>query len=142
MQENQIMSSFNRVILMGRLTQDIELRTTSGGHSVVDVGLAVNERRLSKGGEWKEQVQYIDVTFWNRKAEVIAEYFSKGSPILIEGKLQLERWEKDEKTFSKLKVRGEQFSFVGSKSQTQSGTKSSSGDEALAGIGNENDIPF
>ncbi|MEC7567058.1 MAG: single-stranded DNA-binding protein [Planctomycetota bacterium] len=136
------MSSFNRVILMGRLTQDIELRTTSGGHSVVDVGLAVNERRLSKGGEWKEQVQYIDVTFWNRKAEVIAEYFSKGSPILIEGKLQLERWEKDEKTFSKLKVRGEQFSFVGSKSQTQSGAKSSSGDEALAGIGSENDIPF
>ena len=136
------MSSFNRVILMGRLTHDIELRTTSAGHSVADIGMAINDRRLSNSGEWKEQVQFIDVTFWNRKAEVIAQYFSKGSPILIEGKLQLDRWEKDEKKFTKLKVRGEQFSFVGSKSETQDGNDSESGGKALAGVGDEDDIPF
>ena len=136
------MSSFNRVILMGRLTQDVELRTTSGGHSVTDIGLAINERRLSRDGEWVDQVQYIDVTFWNRKAEVVAEYFHKGSSILIEGKLQLERWEKDEKKFSKLKVRGDQFSFVGSKPTVQEDGASSADGESLAGIGVADDIPF
>ena len=136
------MSSFNKVIIMGRLTRDVDLRTTSGGNSVTDLGIAINERRLGANGEWVDAIQFVDVTFWNRKAEVIAQYFSKGSAILIEGKLQLDRWEKDEKKFSKLKVRGEQFSFVGSKSETQDGNDSESNGKVLAGIAEEDDIPF
>ena len=111
------MSSFNKVIIMGRLTRDVELRTTSGGNSVIDLGVAINERRLGPNGEWVDAIQFVDVTFWNRKAEVIAQYFQKGSPILIEGALQLDRWEKDGKKNSKLKVRGTEFSFVGNKTE-------------------------
>jgi single-strand DNA-binding protein len=125
------MSSFNKVIIMGRLTRDVELRTTSGGNSVIDLGLAINERRLGANGEWVDAIQFVDITFWNRKAEVIAQYFKKGSPILIEGALQLDRWEKDGKKFSKLKVRGTEFSFVGNKAEPELVT-------AMA----DDDIPF
>ena len=140
------MSSFNKVIIMGRLTRDVDLRTTSGGNSVTDLGIAINERRLGANGEWVDAIQFVDVTFWNRKAEVIAQYFKKGSPILIEGALQLDRWEKDGKNFSKLKVRGTDFSFVGNKTEPSIGNGHGNGNgksetelvEAMA----VDDIPF
>ncbi len=134
------MSSFNKVIIMGRLTRDIELRTTSGGNSVLDLGLAINERRLGANGEWVDAIQFVDITFWNRKAEVIAQYFKKGSPILIEGALQLDRWEKDGKKFSKLKVRGTEFSFVGNKAETENGN--GKGEPELVTALADDDIPF
>ncbi len=132
------MSSFNKVIIMGRLTRDDELRTTSGGNSVIDLGLVINERRLGANGEWVDAIQFVDITFWNRKAEVIAQYFKKGSPILIEGALQLDRWEKDGKKFSKLKVRGTEFSFVGNKSEN--GNEST--EPELVAATADDDIPF
>lgn len=132
------MSSFNKVIIMGRLTRDDELRTTSGGNSVIDLGLAINERRLGANGEWVDAIQFVDITFWNRKAEVIAQYFKKGSPILIEGALQLDRWEKDGKKFSKLKVRGTEFSFVGNKSENGNGST----EPELVAATADDDIPF
>ncbi|MBT3889372.1 MAG: single-stranded DNA-binding protein [Planctomycetaceae bacterium] len=135
------MSSFNKVIIMGRLTRGVELRTTSGGHSVIDLGVAVNERRPGDNGEWVDVTQFVDVTFWNRKAEVIAQYFQKGSPILIEGSLQLERWEKDGKHFSKLKVRGTEFSFVGNKAGTDIADGNSKPEPELVGMAAD-DIPF
>ena len=101
------MSSFNKVIIMGRLTRDVELRTTSGGNSVIDLGVAINERRLGPNGEWVDAIQFVDVTFWNRKAEVIAQYFQKGSPILIEGALQLDRWRRMERKIRNLKCGGQ-----------------------------------
>ncbi len=134
------MSSFNKVIIMGRLTRDIELRTTSGGNSVLDLGLAINERRLGANGEWVDAIQFVDITFWNRKAEVIAQYFKKGSPILIEGALQLDRWEKDGKKFSKLKVRGTEFSFVGNKAERENGN--GKGEAELVTAMADDDIPF
>jgi single-strand DNA-binding protein len=134
------MSSFNKVIIMGRLTRDVELRTTSGGNSVIDLGLAINERRLGANGEWVDAIQFVDITFWNRKAEVIAQYFKKGSPILIEGALQLDRWEKDGKKFSKLKVRGTDFSFVGNKAETENGNGKAEPELVTAMA--DDDIPF
>ena len=138
------MSSFNKVIIMGRLTRDVDLRTTSGGNSVTDLGIAINERRLGANGEWVDAIQFVDVTFWNRKAEVIAQYFKKGSPILIEGALQLDRWEKDGKNFSKLKVRGTDFSFVGNKTEAiiENGDGNGKAEPELVDAMAVDDIPF
>ena len=80
------MASYNRVILLGNLTRDIELKYTQGGTAVTDVGLAVNERRKAANGEWVEETTFVDVTFWGRTAEVAGEYLGKGSPVFIEGR--------------------------------------------------------
>lgn len=98
------MASYNRVIVVGNLTRDIELRYTPGGTAVADIAIAVNERRKSASGEWVEEVTFIDVTMWGRTAEVASEYLGKGSPILVEGRLKQERWESEGKKRSKLKV--------------------------------------
>jgi single-strand DNA-binding protein len=98
------MASYNRVIVVGNLTRDIELRYTPGGTAVADIAIAVNERRKSASGEWVEEVNYIDITMWGRTAEVASEYLGKGSPILVEGRLKQERWESEGKKRSKLKV--------------------------------------
>ena len=83
------MASYNRVILVGNLTRDIELKYTPGGTAVTDIGMAVNDRRKSATGEWVDETTFVDVTLWGRTAEVASEYLSKGSPILVEGRLKL-----------------------------------------------------
>src|SRR3954466_269264 len=88
------MASFNRVILVGNLTRDPELRYIPSGTAVSDIGLAVNDR-IKRGDQWVDETTFVDVTLWGRTAEVANEYTSKGSPILIEGRLKLDRWEKD-----------------------------------------------
>ena len=109
------MSNFNKVILMGHLSRDVELKSVNSGTSLVELGVAVNERRKSAEGTWKEQVHFIDVTFCGKKADVIAQYLAKGDPILIEGRLKQNRWEANGKNHSRINVYGEQFSFVGSR---------------------------
>ena len=89
------MASYNRVVLVGNLTRDIELKTTQSGIAVAEVGVAVNER-VKRNDEWIEDVTFVDVTLWARSAEVAAQYLGKGSPILVEGRLKLDRWETDE----------------------------------------------
>src|SRR5262245_56451806 len=89
------MASFNRVILLGNLTRDVEVRYLQSGTAVADVGLAVNDRRKGQNGEWIEETTFVDVTLWGRTAEVAGEYLGKGSPILIEGRLKYDTWEKD-----------------------------------------------
>lgn len=98
------MASYNRVILMGNLTRDVQLRYTPGGTPVTEVGLAVNDRRKNQNGEWVDEVTFVDVTFWGRTAEVAAEYLSKGSPVFVEGRLKLDTWEKDGQKNYKLRV--------------------------------------
>jgi len=98
------MSSFNRVILMGNVTRDPELRYIPSGTAVVDLSLAVNDRRRQGDGSYVDEAHFFDVTIWARKAEIAAQYLSKGSPVLIEGRLRQERWEKDGQKFSKVKV--------------------------------------
>lgn len=98
------MASYNRVILMGNLTRDVQLRYTPGGTPVTEVGLAVNDRRKNQNGEWIDETTFVEVTFWGRTAEVAAEYLSKGSPVFVEGRLKLDTWEKDGQKNYKLRV--------------------------------------
>jgi single-strand DNA-binding protein len=109
------MASFNRVILVGNVTRDIELRYIASGTAVTDLGLAVNDRRKNDKGEWIEETTFVDVTLWGRQAEVAGEYLSKGSSVLIEGRLKLDTWEKDGKKNSKLRVVGERMQMLGGK---------------------------
>jgi single-strand DNA-binding protein len=111
------MASFNRVILVGNLTRDPELRYIPSGMAVTDVGLAVNDRRKNAQGEWVEDTTFVDVTLWGRTAEVASEYLGKGSSVLIEGRLKLDTWEKDGKKNSKLRVVGERMQMLGAKGQ-------------------------
>ncbi|MBX3434451.1 MAG: single-stranded DNA-binding protein [Pirellulales bacterium] len=97
------MASFNRVILVGNLTRDPELRYISSGTAVSEIGLAVNDR-VKKGDQWVDETTFVDVTLWGRTAEVANEYLSKGSPLLIEGRLKYDSWEKDGQKRSKLRV--------------------------------------
>ncbi len=110
------MASFNRVILVGNLTRDPELRYIPSGTAVADIGLAINDK-VKKGDEWVEETVFVDVTLWARTAEVAAQYLSKGSPVLIEGRLKLDTWEKDGQKRSKLKVIGERLQMLGSRKE-------------------------
>ena len=109
------MASFNRVILMGNITRDIELRYTPGGQAVTDVGLAVNDRRKNQAGEWVDETTFVDVTLWGRTAEIASEYLSKGSPVLFEGRLKLDTWEQEGQKRSKLRVVGERMQMLGAR---------------------------
>ena len=111
------MASFNRVILIGNLTRDPELRYLQSGMAVVDLGLAVNDKRKNAAGEWVDETTFVDVTLWGRTAEVAGEYLSKGSPVFIEGRLKLDTWETDGQKRSKLKVVCEKMQLIGPKGQ-------------------------
>src|ERR1700704_5480387 len=110
------MASFNKVILLGNLTRDPEVRYTPKGTAVTDLGLAVNRTYTADNGEKREEVTFVDVTFWGRTAEVAGEYLKKGRPVFVEGRLQLDSW--DDKTSgqkrTKLKVIGENMQMLGS----------------------------
>jgi single-strand DNA-binding protein len=109
------MANFNKVILAGNLTRDPEMRYTPKGTAIANFGLALNRKWKSESGETKEEVTFVDIEAWDRQAEVVAQYFKKGNPILVEGRLKLDQWE-DKNTHqkqSKLKVRLESFSFLG-----------------------------
>ena len=109
------MASFNRVILVGNVTRDLEIRYTQSGLAVTDLGLAVNDRRKNQAGEWIDETTFVDVTLWGRQAEVAGEYLSKGSPVLIEGRLKLDSWEQDGQKRSKLRVVGERMQMLGNR---------------------------
>ena len=109
------MASFNRVILLGNLTRDVEVRYLQSGMAVADIGMAVNDRRKGQNGEWIEETTFVDVTLWGRTAEVAGEYLSKGSPLLVEGRLKYDTWEKDGQKRSKLSVVCERMQMVGSR---------------------------
>lgn len=110
------MPSFNRVILMGNLSRDVELKYLQSGTAVTEIGLAVNEKRKdAKTDKWIEEVVWVDVTLWGRNAEIAGEYLGKGSAVLIEGRLKLDQWEQDGQKRSKLRVVGEQLRMLGGK---------------------------
>jgi single-strand DNA-binding protein len=110
------MASFNKVILMGNLTRDPELRYTPKGTAIAKVGLAVNRVWTNEAGEKKEDVTFVDVDIFGRTAENVGQYMRKGRPILIEGRLKLDQWD-DKQTGqkkSKLGVVAETVQFLGS----------------------------
>ena len=106
--------AYNKVIIQGNLVRDVELKKTQSGNSVAVFTVAVGSRYKAKDGSVKEEVAFIDVESWGKQAEVIAEYFNRGSQILIDGRLKQDSWEKDGQKHTKLKVSLESFSFVGS----------------------------
>ena len=87
------MPSFNRVILVGHLTRDPEVKTLQSGTTVANFGLAINEHYKDKNGDKKESTTFVDIEVWKRQAENCGEYLSKGSAVLIDGKLKLDQWE-------------------------------------------------
>jgi single-strand DNA-binding protein len=137
------MASYNRVILMGNLTRDIQLRYTPGGTPVTEVGLAVNDRRKDNNGNWVDEVTFVDVTFWGRTAEVASEYLSKGSPVFIEGRLKLDTWEKDGQKNYKLRVVCDRMQMLGAGGggggPRASGTNSRSSGEYVTSSGAPDD---
>lgn len=109
------MSNFNKVLLMGNLTRDPELRYTAGGTAIARFGMAINRMYKAQDGEQKKETCFVDVSMFGRRAEVISEYFSKGSSIFIEGRLRFEQWEsQDGQKRNRLSVMAENFEFVGS----------------------------
>ena len=111
------MASFNKVILLGNLTRDPEVRYTPKGTAVTELGMAVNRVYTAENGEKREEITFVDVTFWGRTAEIAGEYLKKGRPVFIEGRLQLDTWDDKQsgQKRSKLKVVGEGLQLIGSR---------------------------
>lgn len=109
------MANFNKVILIGNVTRDPEVKYTPKGSAVTDIGLAVNRTFTLDGGEKREETTFVDVTFWGRTAEIAGEYLKKGRPVFIEGRLQLDTWEDKQsgQKRNKLRVVGETMQFLG-----------------------------
>lgn len=109
------MANLNKVMLIGNVTRDPEIKYTPKGSAVTDLGIAVNRVYTPEGGEKREETTFVDVTLWGRQAEIAGEYCKKGRSIYIEGRLQLDSWE--DKTSgqkrSKLRVVGENFQLLG-----------------------------
>jgi single-strand DNA-binding protein len=125
------MASFNKVILVGNLTRDPEVRYTPKGSAVCDLGLAVNRQYSTENGEKREEVTFVDVVLWARLAEIAGEYLRKGRPVLIEGRLQLDSWDDKQsgQKRSKLRVIGETMQLLGSRQG------SGDADEGMSGGG-------
>ncbi len=129
------MASFNKVLLMGNLTRDPELRYTSGGAAVASFGLAVN-RKFKQGEEWKEDVCFVDITVWAKQGENCAQYLNKGSLVFIEGRLNFQTWETDGQKRNKLEVVANNVQFL-----TRQGDKVSMDKDSLPSSPAD-DIPF
>ena len=134
------MASYNKVILVGNLTRDPQVRYTPSGTPVAEIGLAVNRYWTDKQTNTRrEETTFVDVTLWARDAEVAGEYLSKGRPVLIEGRLQLDTW--DDKTTgqkrSKLRVVGERMQFLGTREGGGGGGRGAPPPEHAEGPGPE-----
>ena len=133
------MPSFNKVILMGNITRDPELRFLPNNTAVCDVGLAVNDRYQNKAtGQWEDRPNFVDCTAFGRNAENISKFFNKGNPIFIEGKLRFEQWEDrtSGQKRSKLKVVIDLWQFVDSKGGGGQSGGDGGGEQASGGYGN------
>src|SRR5580693_10654684 len=121
------MANLNRVLLIGNLTRDPEIRYTPKGTAVADIALAVNRVFTGEDGEKREEVTYVDVVVWSRLAEIAEQYLKKGRPVFIEGRLQLDSWD-DKQTGqkrSRLRVVAENLQLLGSRQEGEgSGTSS------------------
>jgi len=144
------MANLNKVLLLGNVTRDPEVRYTPKGSAVCDLGIAVNRAYTTDSGEKREEVTFVDVTLWGRTAEVASEYLKKGRPVFIEGRLQMDSWD-DKQTGQKrtrLRVVAENMQLLGGRSagggdataesrQTTAPPKKSAAPES-----DEDEIPF
>ena len=150
------MANLNKVMLIGNLTRDPEVRFTPKGTAVAEIGLAINRNWTNDQGQKQEETTFVDVTLWSRQAEIAQQYLSKGSPIYIEGRLQLDTWDDKEtgKKRSKLRIIGENFQFLGAKAgsserpqaarqpQQQAGPPQGASAAPQDDFQEEDDIPF
>jgi single-strand DNA-binding protein len=126
------MANLNKVMLMGNLTRDPEVRYTPKGTAVAELGLAINRVYTADNNEKREETTFVDVTLWGRTAEIAGEYLKKGRPVFIEGRLQLDTWD-DKQTGqkrSKLKVVGEAMQLMGSRGDGGGGGGGGGGGES------------
>lgn len=131
------MASFNKVILLGNLTRDPEVRYTPKGSAVCDLGVAVNRVYTTDSGERREEVTYVDVVLWARLAEIAGEYLKKGRPVFIEGRLQMDSWD-DKQTGQKrtrLRVVGESMQLLGGRPSGAGAAPESSAEDRQDGGG-------
>jgi len=145
------MASYNKVMLLGNLTRDPEVKYTPKGTAVTELGLAVNRTYTTDGGEKREETTFVDITMWGRQAEIAGEFLKKGRPLFVEGRLQLDTWD-DKQTGqkrSKLRVVCENFQMLGSRDgggEGGGGGRSSGGrspaKSAPADEPSDDDIPF
>ena len=144
------MATFNKVILLGNLTRDPELRYTPQGSAVCEFALALNYSYTNKQtGQKVEEVSFIDIVAWGKTGEICAEYLKKGRQVMIEGRLKQDRWEaQDGKKMSKVRVTAENVQFVGSRPADGGGAAGgpkaggAAGPEEGPPPGQEEDIPF
>lgn len=106
-------ASLNKVLLMGNLTRDPEVKYTPKGTAVADLAIAINDSYKAQDGTIKETVTYVDIEVWGRTAENCKQYLSKGRPIFVEGQLKLDTWEQEGQKRSKMKVRADRVQFLG-----------------------------
>ena len=147
------MASFNKVILLGNLTRDPEVRYTPKGSAVCDLGIAVNRNYTTDSGERREEVTFVDVVLWARLAEIAGEYLKKGRPVFIEGRLQMDTWD-DKQTGQKrtrLRVVGETMQLLGGRPPGASAAGETAGENRQASAPpkpsaraepDEDEIPF
>ena len=144
--------SFNQVILMGNLTRDPELRSTSNGQNVCNFSLALNRSYKGANGEWQEAVDYIDVIAWGPLGERVAQYVTKGRPVHVVGRLQNRTWEQEGQKRSKVEVVAQDVTFLGGRGEggdspaTNASQPAKKQDVAIEDISDEpidlSEIPF
>jgi single-strand DNA-binding protein len=117
------MASLNKVMLIGNLTRDPEVRYTPKGTAVVEIGMAMNRQWTDDQGQRREETAFVDVTFWGKQAETIGQYMAKGRQLFVEGRLQLDSWDDREtgQKRSKLRVVGDNFVFLGNREGNEAG---------------------
>lgn len=112
--------SFNQVILMGNLTRDPDLRQIPSGQSVCSFSLALNRSFKGADGNWQEATDYVDVVAWGPLGERVAQYVTKGRPVLVNGRLQSRSWEQDGQKRSKVEVIAQDVTFLGGRAEGNS----------------------
>lgn len=136
------MADVNRVVLTGRLTRDVELRSTPNGATVGNFGLAVNRRRKNEAGEWIEEANFFNIVVWGRQAENCAQFLAKGSPAAIDGRLQSRSWEtEDGQKRNVVEVVADNVQFLGGRGEGGRGGGQTETEFTEIGGGSE-DAPF
>ena len=125
------MASLNKTFLIGNLTRDVDMKYTPSGKAVANFGLAINRTYTDANGEKVEDTCFVDIVAWDRLAEVCGDYLSKGRPVFVEGRLQMDSWEtEDGQRKTKLKVVAQNVQFLGGKS----GSETESPEEVDEGV--------
>ena len=129
------MADINRVVLVGRLTRDAELKYTANGQAVCKFSIAVN-RRKKNGDQWEDEANYFDVTLWGRQGEAVNQYLLKGKSVGVDGELRQDRWQQDGQNRSKVEIVASNIQLLGGGSGSgNAGSGSASGNNGSFGSG-------